>query len=162
MTSATTDASSAVALRRNDTFRFLDLPVELRCQVYEHFVVVGKVFYTPDDYAVMTEKRFNDWESYKAPHLQILRVCKEIHNEAEDVYLSKNLFVLPDFFAYHAPFKTANLEPQGHIQFSYRSLFSAAANKYLKNISISVNPRLSAPITLNIERCRNNYPDFDN
>jgi hypothetical protein len=83
---------------RDQTFRFLDLPAELRCQIYEYFVVVGKIFYSPDYYSVKNEKRFKDWEAYRTPELTILRVCKQMHSEAEEIYLSKNLFVLPDFF----------------------------------------------------------------
>jgi len=78
-------------------FRFLDLPAELRICVYDCLVLVGKVFFTPDAYAVASEKRFKDWRSYRVPSLQILRVCKQVHGEAEELYLSKNLFVLPDF-----------------------------------------------------------------
>jgi hypothetical protein len=80
-------------------FRFLDLPAELRCQVYEELVVVGKIFYTPEQYSIMNEKCFKDWTAYAAPELSILRVCTQIHQEAEELYLSKHLFVLPNFFA---------------------------------------------------------------
>ena len=125
-------------------FRFLDLPTELRCQVYEYLVVVGKVFYTPDDYAVMNEKRFKDWNSYRAPDLTILRICKQTHNEAEELYLSKNMFVLPDFLSHRQPIEH-KLKPDGHILSPNRPLFSRIASRYLKNISISFNPRLPAP-----------------
>jgi hypothetical protein len=145
MSSNTTASSSASVLRGKDTFRFLDLCTELRCQVYEHFVVVGKVFYTPDDYAVKTETRFKDCTLYKAPELQILRVCKQIHVEAEDMYLSKNLFVLPDFFMYHAPMNSRHVNAQGYIPFAKRPLFSAHAKSLLRHVSVSINSRLSAP-----------------
>jgi hypothetical protein len=132
-------------LRGKEIFRFRDLSTELRCQVYEHVVVVGKVFYTPGDYAVKTEMRFKDWNLYKAPGLQILRVCKQIHIEAEDMYRSKNLFVLPDFFMYHVPMKSRHVDAHGHIPFANRPLFSAHANTLLRNVSVSINSRLSAP-----------------
>jgi hypothetical protein len=71
-------------------FHFLDLPAELRIYVYKYLVFVGKVFYTPDTYAVANEKRFKDWKSYRVPSLQILRVCKQVYNEAKEVFFKNN------------------------------------------------------------------------
>jgi hypothetical protein len=34
----------------------LTLSTELRCKIYEHLVVVGKVFYAPEEYSIKTEK----------------------------------------------------------------------------------------------------------
>jgi hypothetical protein len=67
--------------------------------------VEGKVFFSPDAYAVQNERRFRKKDGYQHPQLQLLRVCKQIHAEAEEVYLSKNLFMLPDHFMYHNPNK---------------------------------------------------------
>ena len=124
-------------------FRFLDLPPELRINIYEHLVVVGKVFYTPDDYAVANKVRLKDWKSYQTPSLGILRVCKQIHDEAEEVYLGKNLFVLPDHCIAREPL--ARWYPNGklgtNVPFQDRWLFSASAEQLVKKISVAFSPR---------------------
>jgi len=117
--------------------------------VYEELVVVGKVFYTPDDYAIENEKRFKDWESYRAPRLAILRTCKQVHDEAEEVYLGKNLFVLPDQCTKRQPLAGSGLcsnaakrgQNISHVPFHDRWLFSAAASRLVKNISVAVSKR---------------------
>lgn len=77
-------------------FRFMDLPTELRLQIYGYLVVVGKVFYKPDDDSVLSSpRRFKDLRAYRKPDLSILMVSKAVHKEAEEVFLSQNLFVLP-------------------------------------------------------------------
>jgi hypothetical protein len=74
-------------------FRFLDLPTELRLQVYEHVVVVGRVFYDPDPLEAHDSiSPFAYFQEYEVPSLAILRVRKQIHAEAEDIYLKVNLF----------------------------------------------------------------------
>lgn len=77
--------------------RFLSLPAELRVRIYEELLVVGKVFL--DDHGRYTHHetppREIDMNYYRKPSLAILRVSKLVHEEAEEVYLSKNLFVFP-------------------------------------------------------------------
>ena len=93
-----TDTSSTPSspTTSDQPFRFMDLPTELRLQIYGYLVVVGKVFYKPDDDSVLSSpRRFKDLRAYRKPDLSILMVSKAVHKEAEEVFLSQNLFVLP-------------------------------------------------------------------
>ncbi|KAJ4345093.1 hypothetical protein N0V95_005940 [Ascochyta clinopodiicola] len=125
---------SGLTAGRSTLFRFMDLPAELRLEIYKEIVVVGKVFYTPDRCSLSDFARFDDYQNYHKPWLSILRVSKAVHNEAEDVYLSQNLFVLPFDFARLLPF--IHLEPHGQ-----RFLFSAEAPAKTRHLSIEVSSR---------------------
>lgn len=81
-------------------FRFMDLPRELRINIYEELVVVGKIFYTPHWYTVSQSVRFEDHNKFRKPMLTILRVSHSVSKEAEEVYLTKSLFVLPPQWHY--------------------------------------------------------------
>jgi hypothetical protein len=109
-------------------FRFMDLPTELRLRIYGYLVVVGKVFYKPDDDSVFSNPRFKDFRAYREPDLSILRVSKAVHKEAEEVYLSQNLFVLP-----------VQLEKYFDVSRSTPLMFSENASKYMKHISVGVS-----------------------
>ena len=116
-------------------FRFMDLPVELRLEVYKHLVVVGKVFYTPDEFYERAGPRFDQHRIYQPPMLSILRVSKAVYSEAEDVYLTQNLFVLPFQFNECVLFADDEAIP------AYRPLFSEDAIKKIRHVSIEISNR---------------------
>ena len=132
-------ATPARMTYHNKPFRFLDLPVELRLIVYKHLVVVGKVFYTPSWLEKREGSRFMDMDEYAVPPLAILRVNKQIHSEAEPVYLSKNLFVLPQHWEKRKPF--VEDIPEGAVD---RHLFSSKAMIHVQNISVAFSSLPSA------------------
>lgn len=107
--------------------------MELRLKVYDEVLVIGKIFFTPQKFEYEKQARFKDWELYRKPELQLLRVCKIIHQEAEKVYLLNNLFVLPTELYSYSPFST-------HLPHPTRHLFSKEAFRYLKNISVGFSP----------------------
>lgn len=116
-------------------FRFMDLPVELRLEVYKHLVVVGKVFYTPDEFHKRAGPRFDQHHIYQQPMLPILWVSEAVHSEAEDLYLTQNLFVLPFRFNECVPF--ADNEALS----AYRPLFSELAIQRIRHVSVEINHR---------------------
>ncbi|KAH7086555.1 hypothetical protein FB567DRAFT_528250 [Paraphoma chrysanthemicola] len=142
----TTTRTTTTTQHYGQPFRFLDLPAELRMQVYEYLVVVGKVFYTPDSFEESQDPRFKEWDYYPVPSLQILRVNKQIHREAEDLYLSSNLFVLPWNFEITAPFSSSSYDLLPWV--CRRPLFSSQGLKVIKNISVSFCTRSVEPLTM--------------
>jgi hypothetical protein len=86
----------------------------------------------------------------KSPSLQVLRVCKQFHQEAEPIYLAKNLFVLPASPALRSPLqKEANFEIRNPERTTIRNdeqhLFSAMGLEKLKNFSVAFCYRSRIP-----------------
>lgn len=104
---------------RSSRLGFLDLPAEMRNMIYEHLLVVGKVFYESN--RVRTR-------GFGRSQLAILRTCKQIHEEAKSLYLSKNLFYLPGNFGNYHPFIAERR--------AGRHLFSRAAFTHVRNLAI--------------------------
>ncbi|KAF2662473.1 hypothetical protein K491DRAFT_179653 [Lophiostoma macrostomum CBS 122681] len=119
-------------------FKFLELPPEIRCMIYEELVVVGKVYFKGTDQEHENSVRYYDKAYFRKPSLAILRVCSLVHQEAEPIYLSKNLFVLPLGWQTMEPFysTTCVLAPGPHSPSSLH-LFSTNAMHHLKNLSIA-------------------------
>ena len=71
----------------------LELPPEIRCQIYEYLLVCGKVFpYSSFDNTKKDDKEAN---GYTRPTTAITQVSKLIQKESESILYSKNTFVLP-------------------------------------------------------------------
>jgi len=113
----------------------MDLPVELRCLVYEELVVVGKVYFKDTESEHAKSIRYDDKAYFEKPHLKLFLVCKQIHNEAEPIYLSKNLFVLPVGWQFLKPFECPSYSSKNN----RKTLFSKSALKYLKNLSFAID-----------------------
>lgn len=122
-------------LTRQHPFRILDLPAELRLQILEYLVVVGKVFFTPGTSELCDSLRYKQWKDYRKPSLSILRVCKQLKSEAEEVYLAKNLFVLPQSFDKVVPFHTGAADPG--LPNPTRIILPADGRRLITNLSLA-------------------------
>jgi hypothetical protein len=135
-------------------FRFLDLPAEIRNEVYAYLVVVGSVFYTPDWYEYKVGGRFKGFDRYDKPSLQILQTCRKLHAEVEPFYLARNKFVLPSMLEFHQPLRSAEPHPPSlkdtlpqHAS-ADRVLFSKKALTCVKSFSMAFCFRSAMPLTV--------------
>lgn len=128
-------------MQRQQAFQLLDLPAELRILIYEHLVVVGRVFFMPDAFSRTQNASCEVYSQYSKPDLSILRVSRQIHGEAEPVYLTVNLFVLPSSFVFYSPFRNPLTHDFIFLPASPeskdRQLFSARGLELIRHVSMS-------------------------
>jgi hypothetical protein len=122
-------------LTRQRPFRILNLPAELKLQIMEYLVVGSEVFFTPGASEICDDLRHKQWKKYRKPLLSILRVCKQIKSEAEEVYLAKNLFVLPQSFDKVFPFHTGAADPS--LPNSTRIILQDEGRRLLTNLNVA-------------------------
>ena len=72
------------------------LPPEIRCQIYEYLLVVGKIF-PYNHYAAEYRNRYamKEAENYPKPDMSIIQVSRLIRRESEPILYSKNNVSLP-------------------------------------------------------------------
>lgn len=111
-------------------FELFKLPPEIRRMIYVECLVVGKVFpYTLSESYDEYECDYDDdltareHAGYEAPIVALLRVCKDIYQEAEPLLYRRNTFVLP----------AADLTTR----FFKRCLHSAARKAMIKSVVLS-------------------------
>ena len=91
---------------------------------------------------------FENYANLVASFSALLRVCRQIHKDAEPIYLSSNLFVLPPQFIYCPPFRAPVERSEGLLlrqahgadyvfsEVQGRPLFSQQGLPLVRNISI--------------------------
>lgn len=145
------EGSAQVDKRHMDqesSFGFMDLPAELRLEVYHYLLDVGKVFSIPAHNEDQND-RFKEYQTFEKPAVSILRVSKQIPTEAEDVYLTTNLFVLPRAWFLQVP-QVVDMQTPGDNFFpkSVRRLFSDAATSRVGSLSLGLSQERDGPVTL--------------
>jgi hypothetical protein len=95
--------------------------------------------------------------------LQVLRVCKQFHQEAEPIYLAKNLFVLPFLPAFRRPLQNENPNLlTTTVRSDGRHVFSMKALEKVKNLSVAFCSRGMVPQTLSHSEWKENNEDGEN
>ncbi|KAF2820369.1 hypothetical protein CC86DRAFT_429087 [Ophiobolus disseminans] len=115
--------------------RFMDLPPELRVQVYKHLVVVSKIFYTPCFYESKEDGRFHT-----------SRVKADLRGGFGDLP-RKNLFVLPQDYNYRMLFNDYGVGSP-LVRNGYRPLFPAVGLNMITNMSIAFIHSFDLPLVM--------------
>ena len=98
---------------------------------------MGRIFYSPNTSCgkLLRERgRFSNYSLYRKHHLSILRASKQIHDEAEHVYLTSNMFVLPPFWSYAQPLRPDAERKKPEL--SKRWFFSKAGLNNVRHINV--------------------------
>ncbi|KAI9706008.1 MAG: hypothetical protein M1836_005414 [Candelina mexicana] len=116
--------------------RFMDLPLEIRMNIYEYLLVVGKVFRCAKS---QDDPRYTGWKEYESPNTQLFAVSHQFKKETENMYYSKNLFVLSRGMVSVGP-----LNPEGQIPYP-RFLFPQPNIKDVRSLSVCFDARDMEP-----------------
>ena len=108
--------------RLKKTFRFLDLPLEIRIIVYEQVLVIGNIYIKQQ---AAFDEQYSGSYRYQRPETQLLRVNRQIKSECDPIFYGRNNFVLPLGF-----------EPG---LYDYPPLFRA--NEFIRSIDVTFDMR---------------------
>ncbi|KAI9747165.1 MAG: hypothetical protein M1835_002199 [Candelina submexicana] len=112
--------------------RFMDLPLEIRMIIYEYLLVVGKVFRYAKS---QDDPRYTGWKDYECPNTQLFAVSHQLKKESENMYYSKNLFILS-----RGPVSIGPLNPEGQIPYPH-FLFPQPNIKDVRSLSVCFDAR---------------------
>ncbi|THY45228.1 hypothetical protein D6C98_07915 [Aureobasidium pullulans] len=117
-------------VEQSSSVGFLDLPAEVRNNIYHHCLVVDKVFPRAMPFR---DERFEYWKNYAKSQTQLFLLCKQVFSESAPIYFSQNQFVIS-----HGP---ANEWPWARPDSLRGNPVSSFAYKNLKSLSISFDYR---------------------
>jgi hypothetical protein len=137
------------------TFRFLDLPEDLRNMVYKLCVVVGEVRISRPGQAQSVDMRYGHARGARA-EVSLFRVNKQVRRESLPLYLSSNHFVIPAV-------ETSSLEDPEDAETAVTSVIPGCHDyeyhRHLRSVSISLDCRESFRSAMNL--CtRKEHTDF--
>jgi hypothetical protein len=102
--------------------------------IYKEVLFVDKVHYAHEEHPNAGRHYYD--RGYRKPQLSLLKVCKQVHAEAEPLYLSMNVFELPDNFTEYEPFRHFPGGTLKHLDEERPYIFLHAVFSHVKNLGI--------------------------